>query len=401
MTKRLYYTDSFLTSFASPIVSIIRQDNKVAVELAETAFYPTSGGQPNDTGRLAGRPVSDVLVEDGRVLHVVEDAAGLDEGQTVNCVVDWPRRFDHMQQHTGQHILSQAAIRLLNAPTEGFHLSANSLTVDLAIDSLGYNEVERLETLANQIVWEDRPVRVSFADAAGVSGVRARGLAEDLDSIRIVEIEDFDRSACGGTHVNRTGQVGLIKVLRWEKVRQLTRVYFTCGGRALADYQRRHRVTRDLVSALGAQEDDLAPAVNRLLDRQSSAYDELQLLRAAQLRYQAKEWVERAEAIEVAGRPARLVVSELELPAGLQPKQVAGLVIEAGADVAIVGCRGAAVAAVIMRRPEINLDCGAVVKAVTGRLGLRGGGSKDYAQIGGFAEERLAEVLAGLRSEIG
>ncbi len=400
MTKRLYYTDSFLTGFASQILSIKRYEAKAAVELAETAFYPTSGGQPNDTGRLADRLVSDVFVEDGRVLHVVEDSSGLSEGQTVNGIVDWPRRFDHMQQHTGQHILSQAAIRLLNAPTEGFHLSANTLTVDLAIDAFGYDEVGRLETLANQIVWEDRPIRVSFANSAGDSGVRARGLADDLDSIRVVEIEDFDRSACGGTHVNRTGQVGLIKVLRWEKARQLTRVYFACGERELADYQRRHRTTRDLIAALGTQEEDLGAAVNRLLDRQRSTNDELQLLRAAQLRYQAKEWVERAATIEIAGQPAKLVVGEFELPAGLQPKQVAGLAIEAGADVAVIGCRGAAVAAVVMRRPGIELDCGEVVRAVASRLGLRGGGSKDYAQLGGFAEEGLAEVLAALREQV-
>lgn len=400
MTERLYYTDSFLTEFTSRIVDLKQAIDGAIVELSATAFYPTSGGQPHDVGYLGSQQVTDVFQENDRVLHRVRGDSDLKVDQPVVCSIDWPRRFDHMQQHSGQHILSRAALDLLDAPTEGFHLSDRSLTVDLAMDSMGYERAGKIERFANQIVWEDRPVSVTLTEGGVETGTRSRALHDDTTSVRVVEIADFDRSACGGTHVSRTGQVGLIKILAWEKVRQHTRVHFACGGRALADYQGRHRTTRELVGALGVQESDLYASVERLQETNRAGYQEAQELRAELIRFQARDWLSQARTVKVGGRPARLVVVEVAVPAGIKPKQVAGAAIDAGADIAVVGCRGEAMTAVVMSEPGLPVDCGQAVRNVCAREGLRGGGSNSFAQIGGFEATRMSEVISALALEI-
>ncbi len=377
-----------------------RANDEVIVELSATAFYPTSGGQPHDVGYLGSCAVTDVFQEQDRVLHVVNGGRDLETNRQVECSIDWPRRFDHMQHHSGQHILSQAALRLFDAPTEGFHLSGRSVTVDLDIDSMGHEQAAELERYANRIVWEDRPVSVSFTDDGLDAGTRYRGLYDGVSKLRIVEIADFDRSACGGTHVSRTGQVGLIKILGTEKVRQHTRVHFVCGGRALADYQDRNLVARELVGMIGVQQSDLRASVRRLMQNDRANRREVQELRAELLRYWAQDWLKQARTVEVSGRPSKLVEVEVQLPEGMKPKQVAGAAIDAGADVAVVGCRGATMAAVVMCKPDVPLDCGRVVRGVCASLGLRGGGSPGFAQIGGFQGEQMPEVISALAEEI-
>ena len=400
MTARLYYTDSFLAEFTSRIVRLRQAPGGSIIELSATAFYPTSGGQPHDVGYLGRQQVTDVFQENDRILHLVQGASDLKVNQEVRCSIDWSRRFDHMQQHSGQHILSQAALQLLDAPTEGFHLSDRSLTIDLAIDSMGYARAGKLERYANQIVWEDRPVSVTFTEGGTDAGIRSRTPHVDMASVRVVEIADFDRSACGGTHVSRTGQVGLIKILAWERVRQHTRLHFACGGRALLDYQDRHRATRELVSTLGVQDSDLCASVERLLETSRAGQEEVHKLRAELIRLRARDWNNQARTLSIRGRPARLVAVEATLPAGVKPKQVAGAAIAAGADIAVVGCRGEIIAAVVMCGPGLPVDCGQAVRHVCSTKGLRGGGSNSFAQIGGFDDHRMAEVVSALTEEI-
>ena len=375
-------------------------EDDTIVELSATAFYATSGGQPHDVGYLGRHVVTDVFQERDRVLHRVQGASEFKMNQQVECSIDWSRRFDHMQQHSGQHILSQAALKLLDAPTEGFHLSDRSLTIDLAIDSMGYERAGELERYANQIIWEDRPVSVSFTEGGVAAGTRSRALHNDATSVRVVEIADFDRSACGGTHVSRTGQVGLIKILAWEKVRQHTRLHFACGGRALADYQDRHRATRELVGALGVQESELCASVKRLQETSRAGHQEAQELRAELIRFQAQDWLNQARTVNVRGRPARFVAVEVTLPSGMKPKQVAGAAIAAGAGIAVLGCRGGTMTAVVMCEPGLPIDCGRAVRNVCSTTGLRGGGSNSFAQIGGFDATRMSEVISALTEEI-
>jgi alanyl-tRNA synthetase len=234
MTERLYYTDSYLREFTARILD--HSEDGRTVYLDRTAFYPASGGQPCDTGTIAGVPVLDVADEEERIAHHL--AAPLHSGP-VDCVIDWSRRFDHMQQHTGQHVLSAVFEEWFGLHTAGFHLGAENSTIDLEGGAVEPATVLEAERRANEIVFENRPVAVDFQQAAEVQGLRKPTGREG--TLRIVSIEGLDRNACGGTHVRATGEVGPILLRKLEKVRQTVRVEFLCGGRAVrrarADYE--------------------------------------------------------------------------------------------------------------------------------------------------------------------
>ena len=238
MSERAYYWDSYTVEFAAEVVEMTAIAGRPAVRLSLTYFYPTSGGQPNDTGILKqGEQVArvvDVVVResDEAVLHVLDAAIapGMATGE-----IDWPRRFDHMQQHTGQHILSQAFIRVAEAETIGFHLSGQSVTIDLDRVELTVEEVRAAEQLANEVVGQNRPVRASEVAREAATGLPLRKLPPGRDGkLRLVDIEGFDLTACGGTHVAGTAEVGLVKVLKTERRGAATRVEFVCGGVAVA-----------------------------------------------------------------------------------------------------------------------------------------------------------------------
>src|SRR5207248_1258434 len=205
MTDRLYYTDPYLREFDATVQRVETRGGRALVTLDRTAFYPTSGGQPFDTGTLGDLPIVDVVDDehDGSVKHVVENAADVRVGQTVHGVIDWPRRFDHMQQHSGQHVLSAAFDKLFGVRTVSFHLGAAVSTIDLAREMTAA-EIAAAETGANRVVWEDRPVSIRFADAEEAARLPLRKEPARGGVLRLIEVEGFDLSACGGTHVART-----------------------------------------------------------------------------------------------------------------------------------------------------------------------------------------------------
>ncbi|MCX7602771.1 MAG: alanyl-tRNA editing protein, partial [Bryobacteraceae bacterium] len=266
MTERLYYNDSFLTEFEARVVRT-NADRTRAV-LDRTAFYPTSGGQPFDTGTLAGVPVAGVEEEDnGEIIHVL--TAPLPGQQQVRGVIDWPRRFDHMQQHTGQHLLSAVFDQLYGYRTASFHLGSEASTIDLETGSIPPEQLAQAERRANELIWQDLPVRISFEDAAAAEGLRKEAAREGL--LRIITIEGVDRSACGGTHVRSTGQIGVILLRKTEKIRGMTRVGFLCGGRAVARaravYEALDRTARLFSAAL----DDVPQTAAGLLEQAREA----------------------------------------------------------------------------------------------------------------------------------
>ncbi|HUB83926.1 MAG TPA: alanyl-tRNA editing protein [Bryobacteraceae bacterium] len=254
MTERLYYHDSYLHRFDALALEC-GGEGAATVYLDRTAFYPTSGGQPFDLGSIAGVAVRDVIDEGDRIAHLL--AAPVAPGP-VECSIDWTRRFDHMQQHTGQHLLSAVFEELFHLRTVSFHLGAESSTIDLEGGAADARVLEAVEARANAIVWENRPVVVTYEDAASVQGLRKASDREG--TLRIVSIDRLDRSACGGTHVRGTGEIGAILLRKLEKVRQSVRVEFLCGGRAVrrarADFEALSRVAQLFSSAL-----DDVPAV--------------------------------------------------------------------------------------------------------------------------------------------
>jgi alanyl-tRNA synthetase len=242
MTERLYYHDSFLREFDAKVLACEPAGARFRVVLDRTAFYPASGGQPHDTGRLGDAAVREVAdTGDDALAHITDRAVPL---APVHGAIDWERRFDHMQQHTGQHILSAAFVSLFKFPTVSFHLGVESSTIDLDARQLVQRHVEEAERLANQIVFDDRAVTVRFGTAQELAEAGIRKAVDREGTLRAIEIEGCDRQPCGGTHVGRTGQVGAILLRKVETQKQFWRVEFVCGYRAM-------RVSRTEFTVLG------------------------------------------------------------------------------------------------------------------------------------------------------
>jgi alanyl-tRNA synthetase len=338
--------------------------------------------------------VVDVVVReaDDAVLHVLDAPVGLGE---VSAELDWPRRFDHMQQHTGQHILSQAFIQRAEAETIGFHLSGQSVTIDLDRADLTAEAVRAAEQLANEIVAENRPVQAGEVARETAAALPLRKLPPGRDGrLRLIDIDSFDLTACGGTHVAETAEVGLIKVLKTERRGEATRVEFICGGRAVADYRRKHDVIQQLSAALTTGIDDLAAALARAQDEARQLRLELKRERGARLALEAEQLLAAAEAVGGAKVVRRVLVGrEVD-----EARQLANLLTAAG-GVALLGVAGER-AQLVFGRPAAGpafAHVGEAIKPALAALGgARGGGGAVSAQGGGPAadEATVAEALA-------
>ena len=263
VSTRRYYGDSYTWQFDATVVEASDDANAPIAVLDASYFYPTSGGQPHDIGTLGAANVTDVYVRDSdnAVVHVLDTpiAAG-----TIAATINGIRRFDHMQQHTGQHILSQAFIRVANASTIGFHLGIDTVSIDLDANALPEARIAEAADLANRVVSENVEVRSWFPAAAELESLALRKLPDVDGPVRVVAIGDFDFSACGGTHVARAGEVGLLSVLRVEKMKRGTRIEFLAGNRARADYARKHAIVKELSAALTCAPADIVDAVGKL-----------------------------------------------------------------------------------------------------------------------------------------
>jgi alanyl-tRNA synthetase len=378
VTERIYYTQPDLAEFDARVVSIEpAEGGRQAAILDRTAFYPTSGGQPYDTGMLGGVRIVDVIDrEDGSILHVFEGAG---PSGSVHGRIDWERRFDHMQQHTGQHVLSAAFDRFAGARTVSFHLGAASATIDLAKEVVR-EAIDRAESEANRIVWEDRPVSIRFASADEAARMPLRKEPARGGELRLIDIEDFDLSACGGTHVARTGAIGIIAVAGWERFRGGSRVEFKCGARALTGF----RAFRDgmaectrLFSVLPAE---VPAAIERL---QGEGRELKRRNKDLQTRVASVEAAELAARAERAGGLS-LVAASLEGWDANSLKLVASHIVERPGHVAVLFGMPAPAAVVAARSADVSLDSSAVLKQLTARFGGKGGGRPELSQGGGL-----------------
>jgi alanyl-tRNA synthetase len=377
MTERLYWHDSYLREFTARVVSAGPDDkgNGAALELDRTAFYPTSGGQLHDTGTLDGLRVVEVRedAESGRLLHRVDDAAPGDVliDRLLTGRIDWERRFDHMQQHTGQHVLSQAALRDLSAPTLAVHLGADRCSVDLDQAAFDASEAVRLEDAANAAVLANLPVRVHMVDETEIERWGLRRPPRKLGVVRVVEIEGFDRSACGGTHVRATGEIGAIAITDWERYKGGTRLSFLCGWRAVRDHRWKGRVLTDLGRALSVGGPEVLETVQRLVTKESETTRRgdalLARLAAAEAELRRRTLAPPAIYTEVmAGRRTDEVRALAEaLTAG------GGIVVLLAADDGRV---------VFARSADLPIDVAALLRRVFERFAGRGGGKPAFAQ---------------------
>jgi alanyl-tRNA synthetase len=403
MTDRLYYTDPYLRTFDATVARVDRGDDRLLVTLDRTAFYPTSGGQPFDTGQLGRLRVVDVVdAEDGSITHVTElrtDNSELRTGDPVQCEIDWPRRFDHMQQHTGQHVLSAAFDRLFGVRTVSFHLGGAVSTIDLARE-MAPAEIGQAETEANRIVWEDRPVTIRFADAEEAARLPLRKEPARGGTLRLIEVEGFDPSACGGTHVARTGGIGLIAVASWERFKGGQRLEFVCGGRALRGY----RAFRDAMAAsvrlLSVLPDDLPSSIERLQADAKEQKRSMVALQGELARYRAEELAASGEEVQLGagGGKCRFVARAVDADATGLAALASAIVARPGFLVVLVTPSAPALV-VIARSADVSLSSEKLLALLTAQFGGRGGGRPEMARGGGLAAS-ADTIIAAIRAAI-
>lgn len=385
-TERLYYRHPDLHEFAATVLTRATIDGRPAVALDRTAFYPTGGGQPHDAGTLNDVAVLDVRDAGDLVWHLL---AGPLETDAVQGVLDWPRRWDHMQNHSGQHILSQALIVTADALTVAWHLSANSVTIDVDRAGLDETTLAEAERLANQVIQRNLPIAARVVAEADLPALALRKAPEIAGPLRIVEIGDFDRVACSGTHVASSALVGLIKLLRAERRGQETRLHFVCGGRALADYQRKHDLTRRLAQQFACAEEELPAAADRLRLQSDANFKALRDAQSALVEAEAQRLLAGAGN----GAAPRLIVARYPGWDGQQVRQLALALREhPGLATALAG--GAPPQLFVTRSEDVPIDAGQVLRAAISAAGGKGGGRGDFAQ-GALPDwQRADEALA-------
>ncbi|WP_216828173.1 alanyl-tRNA editing protein [Alkalihalobacterium elongatum] len=293
MADRLYYSDGYIQSFTTELVKQQKDETgNLYVVLAQTAFYPTGGGQPHDIGTLNDVPVINVDEADEEIRHYIEKP--LEIIDEVFGVINWERRFDHMQQHLGQHILSACFEELFNISTVSFHLGTEFVTIDLDIDQLTEEQVIEVETLANQVILENRPVETKWVTESELSQYPLRKAPSVQGGIRLVIIPELDYNGCGGTHPNTTGEVRAIQILNWERQKKKIRVQFVCGERVLKQFRAKHKVVSHLTQLLSTPEQEMVSAVNRLLEQEKDLQKTLEETREQLLKYEVRELLEKA-----------------------------------------------------------------------------------------------------------
>ncbi len=390
MTIHLYYEDAYLKDFDATVVGSRRIGGRPVVLLDRTAFYPTSGGQPHDTGSLESASVLDVAEdESGDILHFLdrELPAGAVRGS-----VDWNRRFDHMQQHTGQHILSQAFLKLAGAQTIGFHLGKETSTVDLDQPVQDADLIGNVEELCTQILFENRPVHILTVDKGQLHSLGVRKESGREGPIRVIDVEAFDRSPCGGTHVRRTGEIGVMLILAQERYKGGTRIEFVAGRRAFSVFRKEHQVLWELGRLFSSHPYDLPPLAGRLIAERAEMHRENNRLREQILQKEAEEMLRRADKVgEIAivrGVFSDRKIEDLKLLAQIlisRPQVVA--ILASGLDTPVL---------VVARGSGAPGDCGIAIKGLAGRLEGRGGGRPHLAQAGGMPAGQLEGWLSGL-----
>jgi alanyl-tRNA synthetase len=393
VTTRIYFTDALATEFDATVVSSVAAGDRFRVVLDRTAFYPTSGGQPFDTGTLGAARVLEVEDDDAGVIHHVLNAP-LEPGTRITGRIDWPRRLDHMQQHTGQHILSAAFDRLFHVRTTSFHLGADVSTIDLARE-VTPAEIAQAQTEANRIIWEARPITVRFVSEEEASKLPLRKEPVKTGLLRIVEVTDFDVSACGGTHVPQAGMIGAILVAGWERFKGATRLTFVCGGRALRSYDALRDVVVAATRALSVLPSEVEGAIGRLQSEAREKERELRRIQEAVATLRAGVLRHSAPTL---GRVRGVLLTEPGLDAAAL-KVLASAVVSEPGFVAVITGDAKPTPVVVTRSADVALDAGAWMKRATAELGGRGGGRPEAAQ--GGLDASPERILEFARATIG
>lgn len=398
--ERQYLTDPYRIEFESKIREIAALDGgRSGVYLEETLFYPESGGQPADRGALNDLKVIDVQETDQGVMHIVEGEFA--EGDKARGKVDWKRRFDHMQQHSGQHLLSRVFLDDHGLRTIGFHLGERTCTIDLDGESVTEKQCAAVERRCNELIWDnipiaDRTVSREEYEAMSATDVRSR-LPEDAEEVRIVEISELDRSTCCGTHVRATGEIGMIKILRVERVKGGPRIEFVCGKRALDDYAGKHAMLSVLAGRFSTDWTELERVIDKLTDENKSHRKRIDELGTELARFRATELSQPTSTVGEYGVVRRLFDEE---DAGAL-RETANEVRGQGKTIVLFAAAAPKPSLIFACSEDVPLDMGELLKRSAPIAGMKGGGGRDYAQGGGGSGEGLEQALDEAERMIG
>lgn len=395
MTNRLYYDNPYVTQFDATVLACRPCGDSWEVLLDRSAFYPTSGGQPFDTGTLGGARVTDVNVTDGEVWHTVDSPLSVD-AQVKGCI-DWPRRFDHMQQHAADHMIASALHRLMGGVTIGLHISADVSTIDVAMPGgathLTDEDIRRIEDDVNERIQRDVPIRCWFPEAAELAALPLRKAPTVTEHVRIVAIGEDEMVACGGTHPATAGQIGLVKILSATPARGKMRVAFLAGQRALADYRQARQSAQEAAKLLSSPVEKLPDSLRALQEKLLAAQDEIAGLRRAQLFARTDELLMEAQPLPDG---SFLVARMVEANASTLHEFASHLITTPGYVVLLGAKRGDTVQYVFGRADDVDVNMGALMRQAAALCGGKGGGRPDFAQ-GGGSEEMLMEAVRLVR----
>src|SRR5215213_3404633 len=387
VTERLYYSDSHLIEFEARVVDVTdRVSGWTAIVLDRTAFYPTGGGQPSDTGTLNGARVVECIDDgDKGVLHVVKGAAP-SRNDVMRGRIDWSRRLDHMQQHTGQHILSQAFVTLFNAPTRSFRVLDAACEIDVELNNPTTEIIERAVELANNVIWEDRAIVIRNVTSGEAAELHLRKEPASEGDLRLIEIEGFDLTPCGGTHAYRTGEVGMIAVRSWEREKGLTRIEFVAGVRALADYSKANKSAREMAALFSTGRDDAPQLAAQMVEEHKELNRRIRAL---------EEIVAGVEAEKLLASASDGIVTHIFDGRDAESlKKLAQALVSNPRIVAVIASRDKDTARLVFARsPDASGDMSLLMREACALLDGRGGGKPELAQGGGKKVEKLQDAL--------
>jgi len=385
MTERLYYDNAYLTEFDAQVLACNPNGENFDVLLDRSAFYPTSGGQPFDTGVLGGTNVIDVNVTGGEVWHTV--TAPLSVGETVHGRIDWARRFDHMQQHAGDHMIAGALHRLMGGVTIGLHVSDEISTIDVAMPEgatrISDEDIRRIELDVNDHIQRNVPIRCWFPPEDELETLPLRKKPTVSEHVRIVAIGDDEMVACGGTHPASAGQIGLVKIVSVAPARGKMRVAFLAGQRALNDYFKCHQAVHAAAELFSTGVENLTTSIAAMQERLRAAEFELVKFRKDQLLSQAQSFIDEAEILPSG---AKLVARFVDADAMLL-REAASKLIEQPSVIALMGAKSGDQAIYVFgRSSDVDVNMGTLLRDSARPLGGKGGGKPDFAQGGGCVE---------------
>jgi len=396
LSKRLYYEEPYLQEFKGKILEKVKIDGKPALILDNTCFYPTSGGQPNDLGYIQGVSIVDVIEDNEKIIHILKEELKEKINFEVVGKIDWKRRFDHMQQHLGQHILSGALMKLWRAETLSFHLGEEVCTLDIAKEKLTEEEAKKVEECANEIIFDNRSVKCYFVEGEEkLKRLNLRKVPEKTGKIRIIEVEDFDLSACGGTHCRATGEVGMIKITKWEKRGEKIRLEFICGRRAWKDYFWKNEVIKNISNKLTIKDSELGEAIDRMLEERKEIGKELKEFKEKLQEYEAKRLIDESSLRDNRIKIINKVFEEKNF------QEVRGLVqkiINLDDSVVVLAgikSKGEGEGAKILFACSriLEYDMNELIREAGKFIEGRGGGAPNFAQAGGKRVEGIEDAL--------